>query len=149
MRPNQVVVHQSANNAHPFHDLPVALVNIILEYKKGFEECERNMYRCLKIFHDVYIQGKALHGLMLTPQMGDAPPWVIQGVIIGATMCQKMGDKWYTVLRETEICTSEVIEEAAAWLGKINEMKDAPHPMFAYICQKALKAYPFQDFDRE
>jgi len=147
--PNQVVVHQSANKSHPFNDLPESLVDIILDYKKDLEECERNMYRCLKIFHDVYIQAKAIHGLMLTPLMSDAPPWVIRGIFIGVNMCEEMGDKWYTLLRETEICTSEVIQEAEMWLGKINELKECPHPMFALVCKKALKAHKFQDFNRE
>jgi hypothetical protein len=144
--PSQVVRHQATDQRHPFNDLPDDIVKLILQWKKEMETWTVTFNNTLKTFHDIHIQAKAVHGLMLLPQMGDAPPWVRDGVISGAEFLQEMSDQWLTILVETYICTEEAVVQCAALQEHMQELKDSPHPAFALICRKALEQHKWSDF---
>lgn len=142
----QVVRHQAADKKHPFNNLPDELVVLILDYKKQMETWTVTFNNTLQTLHNIHIQAKAVHGLMLMPEMGNAPPWVINGVIVGAEMLQEMSDMWLSTLVETYICTKEVVDECKVLHDRMQEIKNTPHPAFAFICGKALQQHKWSDF---
>jgi hypothetical protein len=144
--PSQVVRHQAADQKHPFNNLPDAIVKVILEYKMEFETWTVLFDKTLERLHNIHIQAKAVHGLMLMPVMAGCPPFVRDGVISGVEMLQEMSSKWLSALVETYICTKEVVDECKVLQEHIQEIKDTPHPAFAFICQLALEQHKWNSF---
>jgi hypothetical protein len=142
----QIIRAQAANKQHPFNDLPDTLVRLILEYKMEFETWNVLFDKTLERLHDVHVQAKAVHGLMLLPAMAGCPPFVRDGVISGAEMLQEVSDGWLTILVETYICTKEAVDECTDLEDKVQEIKDCPHPAFAKICKLALEKHKWSDF---
>jgi hypothetical protein len=143
---SQVVRHQAADQKHPFNDLPDDIVKLILQWKKEMETWTATFNNTLERLHNIHVQAKAVHGLMLLPEMADAPPWIRDGLTYGAEILQKCSDSWLSLLVDTYCCTKKAVVGCKELEEKMQEIKDSPHPAFAYICRKALKQHTWSDF---
>jgi hypothetical protein len=129
-------------------ELPDVIIDMVMAYKVDMESWEVAMDEVMCIWHNIFIQSKAVRGFLQLPQASNIPPSFRQRMDGHLQKFQSDSDKFFTLLTTVQMLDREETEQNTITMTKdardsFNEFLELDE-RFEQVAKLAVKAHPFE-----